>query len=322
VPNNSSYAMRVSEVLQVQFPQARLVSVDSDVATQSRTAHSCDRCVQLKETPPPMRLPIKVTFDKNTYEFVVFPDKKSSQKSQEDENSYYKINSTIKSGYIEPFLSETILTIETIDSKDRKNTLSRKDRLKTTDVVDSVNGNSISSTVTIKPNEEVYPANHDHFYIYLPKAIELGFKILPSYRLGKITNPAITSDLYYTPKTTDIFEIPNKFSSIVGLIEDKGFGFSALRKLLGINDSENKSWIYFLDKYTGSDKQLQKMVAEWSDADSVAINIACGIKYFCTNDGAKRNKTNSVFSKEMKTILRANYDIEFVTPIELAKMID
>ena len=41
--NNSSYAMRVSEVLQVQFPQARFVSVDTDAATQSRTAHSCDR---------------------------------------------------------------------------------------------------------------------------------------------------------------------------------------------------------------------------------------------------------------------------------------
>jgi len=43
VPNNSSYAMRVSEVLQVQFSQASFVSVDTDVATKSRTAHSCDR---------------------------------------------------------------------------------------------------------------------------------------------------------------------------------------------------------------------------------------------------------------------------------------
>ena len=35
--------MRVSAVLRVQFPQARVVSVDTDVAMQSRTAHSCDR---------------------------------------------------------------------------------------------------------------------------------------------------------------------------------------------------------------------------------------------------------------------------------------
>jgi hypothetical protein len=41
--NNGSYVMRVSEVLQVQFPQASFVSGDTDVATQSRTTHSRDR---------------------------------------------------------------------------------------------------------------------------------------------------------------------------------------------------------------------------------------------------------------------------------------
>jgi len=50
--NNSSYAMRVSEVLQVQFPQARFVTVDTDVATQSRTAHSIDRYHKAWETAP------------------------------------------------------------------------------------------------------------------------------------------------------------------------------------------------------------------------------------------------------------------------------
>jgi hypothetical protein len=49
--NNSSYAMRVSEVLQVPFPQARFVSIDTDVATQSRTAHSCDRYVGIMLLP-------------------------------------------------------------------------------------------------------------------------------------------------------------------------------------------------------------------------------------------------------------------------------
>jgi hypothetical protein len=44
--NSSSYAMLVSEVFQVQFPQASFVSVDTDVATQSRTAHSCKRYLQ------------------------------------------------------------------------------------------------------------------------------------------------------------------------------------------------------------------------------------------------------------------------------------
>ena len=50
--NNSSYAMRVSEVLQVQFPQARFVTGDRDVATKSPTAHSRGRWQQNKKTNP------------------------------------------------------------------------------------------------------------------------------------------------------------------------------------------------------------------------------------------------------------------------------
>jgi PKD repeat protein len=46
VANNSSYAMRVSEVLQVQFQQASFASVDRGIATQTSTAHAYYRCVQ------------------------------------------------------------------------------------------------------------------------------------------------------------------------------------------------------------------------------------------------------------------------------------
>jgi hypothetical protein len=42
--------MRVSVVLQVQYPQASFVWVDSDVDTQSRTAHSCHRYVAFNKT--------------------------------------------------------------------------------------------------------------------------------------------------------------------------------------------------------------------------------------------------------------------------------
>jgi hypothetical protein len=38
-----------SEGLQVQFPQASIVSVDTDIATQSRTAQICDRFVRVKK---------------------------------------------------------------------------------------------------------------------------------------------------------------------------------------------------------------------------------------------------------------------------------
>jgi hypothetical protein len=40
--------MRVSEVLHIQFPQAGFVSVDTDLDTQSGTAHSRNRCTACK----------------------------------------------------------------------------------------------------------------------------------------------------------------------------------------------------------------------------------------------------------------------------------
>ena len=49
--NNSSYAMRVSEVLKVQFLQARFVQVDTEEATKSRTTQSFDRYRSCKVYP-------------------------------------------------------------------------------------------------------------------------------------------------------------------------------------------------------------------------------------------------------------------------------
>ncbi len=40
--------MRDLEILKAQFPQARFVSLDTDVATQSPTVHSCDRKVTIR----------------------------------------------------------------------------------------------------------------------------------------------------------------------------------------------------------------------------------------------------------------------------------
>ena len=40
--------MWVSEGLQVQFPLARFVTCDKDEVTQSRTAHSCERWLQVR----------------------------------------------------------------------------------------------------------------------------------------------------------------------------------------------------------------------------------------------------------------------------------
>lgn len=42
--------MRVSEVLKVKFPHSSFVVCDWDLITQSRTWHSCGRCISLYVT--------------------------------------------------------------------------------------------------------------------------------------------------------------------------------------------------------------------------------------------------------------------------------
>jgi hypothetical protein len=261
-----------------------------------------------------MNYPITVTFDHNTYESVVSPDKETIS---DQRDVFRKVNEYIKNGYILPFLSETILTIETLSKEDRQRIFPRTDR-----VISKID-DKITSKIEIQPNRQLYPEATDHFYKYLPKAIELGFKILPSYRLGKLINPEIKPVFYHTAKKDDPFEVSTRFSSIVDFIEEKGFGFSVLKKRIGFDDNMKQPWFFFLNNYNGSLNKLSEGIAEWSDADSIAIHIAFELDYFCTFDGSgKKMKNNSVFGKEMKHKLRTEYNVEFITPFELIALIE
>ena len=65
---------------------------------------------------------IKVTFDKNVYEFVVEPEKPG--KINELERAIYmRIHQCIIDRKIIPFISESILTYETLSKKDRQKIL-------------------------------------------------------------------------------------------------------------------------------------------------------------------------------------------------------
>lgn len=268
-----------------------------------------------------MANPLKVTFDKNTYEYVVCLDKDPSQMNSGEKKAYLQIQNAIKNRNIQPFISETILTLEAIDRRSRKITLSRPDRFVSSCNLENSTGTGFVSSVTFKPNPSLFPPSNDHFFKYLPLAIDLGFKILPNFRLGKIINPEIKSSWYHVVNGNSNLEMANNFSEVIKFIEKNGFGFSILKNKLMLDEFENMPWYSSLDKLDVNQKQFGNLVAEWSDADSIAIHIACGLKYFCTNDGARRDKVNSVLGKQMRTILKQKYDVEFVTPIELSKLI-
>ncbi len=113
--------------------------------------------------------PIKVTFDHNTFEFVTCPDKQSKQADSIEKEDYLRIHNAIKVGKLQPFISETILTIETINHEDRQKTISRNDRVTTIMNMGECINNYHFAKLTIMPNKEIYPVNKDHFPYYLLK---------------------------------------------------------------------------------------------------------------------------------------------------------
>ena len=81
-----------------------------------------------------------------------------------------------------PFVSETILTYETIGRKDRFKIMTHDKPILVTQ-----NG----SQVKVSSNPKIHPGNHSIDNFYLKKAIDMGFKILPGRRFGKLINPAM-----------------------------------------------------------------------------------------------------------------------------------
>src|SRR5688572_1213393 len=97
-----------------------------------------------------MREAVKVTFDKNVYEFVVDPDKEGSVTLQE-RSVFKSLHELIVQKKIAPFISEFILTYEVLPKKKRKQVLADYNRF-------LIAGDG--TTLTIESNPSLHPGNH------------------------------------------------------------------------------------------------------------------------------------------------------------------
>jgi hypothetical protein len=65
-------------------------------------------------------------------------------------------------------------------------------------------------------------------------------------------------------------------------------------------------------------KKVQKAVAEWADADSIAAHVGYGIDLFCwKNTGGQR----SVLGEPNRAWLASTFGVRFVTLTELSAMV-
>jgi len=69
-------------------------------------------------------------------------------------------------------------------------------------------------------------------------------------------------------------------------------------------------------------KKVQRAVAEWADADSIASHVGYGIDLFCSEDkGKSTGGIPSILDSSNRAWLTSSYGVKFATLSELAAMV-
>lgn len=253
---------------------------------------------------------MKVMFDSNIWQNVVCPDDYTSD-TQYD--VLCKIHQLIEEGRIEPYLSETMFTLENVKKAGRKAKMgSMNPSIKTTftETEDRVN---IRMIMGPNSDDSVSLDDNPHLKKYTLEAIKLGFRIVRLPRIGMLQNSDLEDKIYKVPDFKKYFE---KGTTISEEIEKRGAGVAQIKALVSSNPGRSIN-----DKIKNAPdtdaKKIAKAIAEWADGDSVAISIGLGCDFFCTRDEAHGAGTASVLGPANLAWLESTYGFKAVKPEQL-----
>ncbi|MGV8946473.1 MAG: hypothetical protein ACOH1N_08595 [Lutibacter sp.] len=260
---------------------------------------------------------MKVIFDSNVWQIVTIPD---DYPTEEFLAEFKLIHQAIIDKKIEPFLSETVFTIEAIRKVERQDFFSST-KAKIDVDVKADQGNKIGMTFSMGPNEKdaIHFSERPILKKYFDAAIKLGFKIARLPRIGGLVNPEVDK-VRYIQKEEELSKYLDKVFEVIQMIEDKEAGMTQIENI-GKQYGESH-WMKGLKKAPLSDrKKIATAAAEWADGDSVAISIALNCDYFCTRDQAKGAGSKSVLSQTNLNWLKSEYSFETIKPKDLAKLV-
>jgi len=257
---------------------------------------------------------MKIIFDSNVWRIIVTPNKFPNEPLIED---FKKIRKAIQDGKIDPYLSETVFTIEAIKRTERKSTIGNK-KAKIDTKEESMDSGFIGMTFSIGPGKGINFDNNPILKNHFDDAINLRFKITRLPRIAGFINEEIEKARYI--QTGD--ELKNYLYNVfevVRKIEDKGAGIAHIQQIGLKYDT-----IWFKGIKSAPEHEMgniAKAAAEWADGDSVAVCIALGCDYFCTRDQAQAAGSQSVLSTQNLKWLNKDYGFEIISPEDLANKI-
>lgn len=299
---------------------------------------------------------MKVTFDTNALEGAARPECHPRNSWQAD---FIKVHKAIVAGKIRGYFSETLVTLEGIENKDRVGVMgSTRFDEQWQEAVDQHTGQvSIKLNLTVRQDRTPLPPKHS---ARIQAARKIGMRALrgPS-RCGwnSIQDP---DGSFFAPDADAKFaDRMDRTLNACSAIEARGLGFARVQSLAKSFASREHAdvirkqeeefaklneriarldpppklilpKIHFEEPWFTSllrardiheQHKVQRAIAEWADADSIAAHIGYGMDLFCTEDQGKGAGAPSVLDSNNRAWLESAYGVKFVTLPELAGML-
>jgi hypothetical protein len=270
-----------------------------------------------------VEIPLRVSFDSNTYRQVINPPVGARDASPTD---LQRINDALRSGRIRGYLSDTIVRLEGIGNKDRVPVLGSTRLVSQTQATGQ---NTITISLSMQQNRKPV---HSTTLKWIQAAQKLGMRFMRTGSrwfsgAGHISDD---DDAFYEPEETitALINRMKKVDQIAEEIQAHGLGYAAA-VCLGLKFSERAGavgewWLQALQRACNQteEAEVQKAVREWADGDSVSAHVGYDNDLFCSKDKAKgAGGKPSVLDKHNRAWLTSTYRVQFITLTELAGML-
>lgn len=262
---------------------------------------------------------MKIMFDSNVWRRVILP--KDFQRDEKKE-SIKLIHESIISKKIEPYISETIFSIEGIQRKKRKERIAGRQVDLSNPICD---GNK--TTYPFKSQDPENLSENSHLDKYFKEALKLGFKIVRFPRIAMFSIKEV-DNARHKMSAIELKIYHDEVFPVSRAIEAKGCGIAHLKNIssryqkeITFNGKKMISIVEGIANAPESETGIARACAEWADGDSVAISIALKCDYFCTEDKAVSAGTGSILSKDNLKWLKETYNFNKINIEELSKLV-
>jgi hypothetical protein len=271
-----------------------------------------------------VREAMRITFDTNTLDKVVRPQRYPKDPFQAD---YFKIHGALRGGAVRGYFSETLITLEGVQIKDRVQTFgSTRVAMQPLQSSRSADGREILQ-ITAAMEQNRKPLHPEHL-ARVQAALSLGLRCLRAPpRIGwiRVEDPAGT---IFEPDDPDggLSKRLDRSFELGEAMKQRGLGQQVgvlLGQQFASRDNPNELWFDGLQraKDIHEERAVSRAIAEWADGDTAISHYAYANDYLCSEDYGQAAGRSSIFDSTNRAWLEAVYGIKFMTLIQLAGMV-